>query len=41
MYEPAHLNGACTIIGRSMKGVKWQKDRAYFPLDRNEPFVRT
>ena len=26
MYESAHLNYACTIIGRSMKGVDWQKD---------------
>jgi len=24
-YEPAQLNYACTSIGRSMKGVDWQK----------------
>ena len=41
MYEPAHLNYASAIIGRSMKGVDWQKDLAYFPVEKTWAYIST
>ena len=34
MYESVHLNYACIVTGGSMKGADWQKDVAYFPVDK-------
>ena len=37
MYEPIHLNYACTVTGGSMKGANWHKRvdwQAYFPVDK-------